>query len=183
MVWIWTLASVTGVGLALVLLAKSVLDMHAMGGIRNGRLIHAKGRIASEAIRAVVHTGFFSIGLAAILKIDLGPWTLRILVAGTVLLIGNSFIALLVRRWTEVSPPIPLSPQEVADLAAAVAGRLRVTADRAADNVLKVAEEAKRELERVAAAHGEATSATAKATRETADNTRELLERQDSVGK
>lgn len=134
----WTGIAIAGAVLSAILLAESVLDLRALGhDIRNGRRWHVRGRIASEAIRLVVHSAFAIVGLFVLGAPTRPPNpVILVLIGGLFLLIVNSVIAYYIRRVTERR----LTTAEIEAEAILVAEQLRVTAEAAAARLLDLAE-------------------------------------------
>ena len=132
----WTLISASGIVLSALLLAESILDLKALTGIGNGRVLHAKGRIASESIRLVIHTGFLVIGILALDSPSQGSLTVYVLIIANALLIVKSLIAWYIRR---AAGHYGLTAAEIDAEAVQTAMRLRETADVAAARLVELA--------------------------------------------
>jgi hypothetical protein len=131
----WTLIATIGVLFSLILGIESILDLRALGDVKNGRRWHVRGRIASEAIRFIVHGAFLVLGVALISAPTGDPSPLVIvLLFGNVLLIVNSAIAFYIRRVTEARPPAQILAQ-----AEQTAGDLLDTAKLAATDLVDLA--------------------------------------------
>ena len=136
-VLVWTTVSFVGIVLSLVLLIEASLDIRALEGIRNGRRLYATGRMVSEAIRLIIHTGFFLIGLTVLFSPTSGPSLIvLVLIGGNILLILNSVIAWYVRHRA-INQDRAASTLEAEAIATALA--LRETADIAAERLLELA--------------------------------------------
>lgn len=171
----WVVTACAGALLSSVLLVESVLDLRALGKIRNGRRIRVWGRMAQEGVRMSVHVPFAIIGILALdTPVDAATTvSVLVLLYGNVSFIANSVVAMVVRRIADSVQP---------EVAAAVAQRVIATADAAAVQLLATADEA---ASRLTSAAGEvqdiATSAkhTALNTERIADNTDTLIGRDD----
>jgi hypothetical protein len=133
----WTLVSFTGIVLSLVLLIEASLDIRALEGIQNGRRLYARGRMLSEFIRLIMHSGFFLIGLASLFAPNNGlSVTVMVLIGGNILLIVNSGIAWYIRRQA-IHQDHAASTLEAEAIQTAL--ELRETADKAAERLLELA--------------------------------------------
>jgi hypothetical protein len=132
----WTLISASGIVLSVLLLIESILDLRALTGVGNGRVLHAKGRIASESIRLVIHSGFLTIGILALDSPTRASLSIFVLIGANALLILKSIIAWYIRR---AAGHFGLSAAEVEAEAVETALRLRETADAAAVRLLELA--------------------------------------------
>lgn len=162
-VLVWCLISAAGVVLSLLLLLESILDLRALAGVGNGRVLHVKGRIASESIRLVIHTSFLAVGILALDTPARGSLTIYVLIGANALLIVKSAIAWYIRR---AAGDYGLTSAEMEAEAVETALRLRETADAAAVRLLELAA-------RTAAA---VTPDLQRAADETAANTAEIAE-------
>lgn len=162
----WVLLSASGIILSLLLLVESLLDLRSLVGIGNGRVIHAKGRIASELLRLVIHGGFLFIGLPSLSAPTQFSVTILVLIAANGLMIVNSLIAWYVRR---AAGDFGMTSAEIEAEAVETALRLRETADKAAVRLLELAA-------RTAAA---VSPELQRAADETAENTKQIAENTD----
>jgi hypothetical protein len=166
-VLVWTLVSAAGVVLSILLLLEASLDIRALEGIRNGRRLYARGRAISEAIRLIMHSGFFLIGLTVLFSPTRGPSLIvLVLIGGNILLIVNSIIAWYVRHEA-IHEDRAASDLETEAVATALA--LRETADKAAERLLELAT-------LTANIHGDRVT---EAAERTADNTARIAENTD----
>jgi hypothetical protein len=157
-VLVWTLVSAAGVVLSILLLLEASLDIRALEGIRNGRRLYARGRAISEAIRLIMHSGFFLIGLTVLFSPTRGP--------SLIVLVVNSIIAWYVRHEA-IHEDRAASDLETEAVATALA--LRETADKAAERLLELAT-------LTANIHGDRVT---EAAERTADNTARIAENTD----
>lgn len=99
--FIWTLVAGIGAIFSARLVTQWVEELRGLGTIQNGRRLLARGRLASEVIRLVVHSAFFLLGLLFIgVPGAFGP-VVVVLIAGNFLLIVNSAISLYIFRRLE----------------------------------------------------------------------------------
>lgn len=132
----WTLLSAAGIILSLLLLVESTLDLRSLSGVGNGRVMHAKGRIVSEAIRLLVYGGFLAIGIPALESPTHVSATTGVLIGANALLILNSLVSWYVRR---AAGDFGMTSAEMEAEAVETALRLRETADKAALRLLELA--------------------------------------------
>lgn len=137
----WTLIALVGAMLSIYLLLEAVRDLRSLGELNNGRRKRVTARLASEAIRLLIHVPFAIIGFAA-LGTPTGAlsWTIVILIGGNVGLIANSLIAVYVQRLEPSSTSVAeASARDLIEVARLAAEEILDVASRAAEQ-LKQAE-------------------------------------------
>jgi hypothetical protein len=105
----WTATACIGAALSAYLLVQALLDLQALGGVRNGRRWRVWGRILQEGIRLSIHVPFALLGFA-LLSQDIQPrlsFTVYVLLWGNLGLVVNSLVSVYVRRKADV----PIDPE------------------------------------------------------------------------
>jgi hypothetical protein len=105
----WTATACIGAALSAYLLVQALLDLQALGGVRNGRRWRVWGRILQEGIRLSIHVPFALLGFA-LLSQDIQPrlsFTVWVLLWGNLGLVVNSLVSVYVRRKADV----PIDPE------------------------------------------------------------------------